>query len=91
MLAHAAARAMPSRPRACTTTTVRAERPPSERPYPEPQPRGPTARPELDAATFTALNPDPWAAYEALTDAANDARIERVEMCHVFDGANNQR
>ena len=46
---------------------------------------------ELDAATFTALNPDPWAAYEALTDAANDARIERVEMCHVFDGANNQR
>ena len=42
---------------------------------------------ELDADTFTALNNDPRAAYSALADAADDARIERVEMCHVFDGA----
>ncbi len=41
----------------------------------------------LDASLFTALNNDPWAAYEELADAAQDARLDRVEMCHVFDGA----
>ena len=41
---------------------------------------------ELDAPTFTALNNDPWAAYEALADAADDAALDMVEMCHVFDG-----
>jgi len=41
----------------------------------------------LDAGIYTALNNDPWAAYAALSDDAQDARLDRAEMCHVFDGA----
>ncbi len=41
----------------------------------------------LDADIYTALNNDPWAAYSALSDDAQAARLDRAEMCHVFDGA----
>lgn len=41
----------------------------------------------LDAGIYLALNPDPYAAFAALSDDAQDARLDRVQMCHVFDGA----
>ncbi len=45
---------------------------------------------ELDASLYTALG-SPQAAYSALSDDAQEIRLDRVEMCHVFDGANAQR